>query len=93
MNKYKEPLNKILNCLGAIEKVLWTEDIMLLNELVDKENPKAPIPTPMAHLYGTYNCPNCKNPLPMKHNALKKKAPRLYCDRCGQKIDWDKVRG
>ena len=56
----------------------------------DKETPIAPIPT--SNYSDRHNCPRCKNQLPLKENALKKKAPRLYCDRCGQRIDWDAVK-
>ena len=58
----------------------------------DKETPVAPIPTQYGYRSGRHNCPRCKNQLPSKENALKKKAPRLYCDRCGQRIDWESVK-
>lgn len=58
----------------------------------DKETPIAPIPTQYGYRSGRHNCPRCKNQLPSKENALKKKAPRLYCDRCGQRIDWESVK-
>lgn len=87
MNKYQEALD----ILSHIAKNQGYEHcIDNLQELVDKVKPRMPIPT--SRYSGRHNCPNCKNQLPLKENCMKKKAPRLYCDRCGQRIDWSKVR-
>ena len=62
----------------------------ILKELTDKATATKPIPT--SNYSGRHNCPSCKNQLPLKETCMKKKAPRLYCDRCGQKIDWRNKR-
>ena len=85
MNKYQESLDRVKKEHIFIEDYLKGE-IDLLQELVDKETPENPIETKY-----TNKCPRCKNQLPLKENALKKKTPKLYCDRCGQRIDWSKV--
>ena len=82
MNKYQESLFIIEH----ISKDQGYEHCVdTLQELVDIATPKYPIITRC-----TNKCPRCKNTLPLKENALKKKAPKIYCDRCGQRIDWRK---
>ena len=85
MNKYQAALD-ILSHISKNQG--YDHCIEALQELVDKETSKKPIKTRC-----TNKCPRCKNTLPLKENALKKKAPKLHCDRCGQRIDWSKAHG
>jgi DNA-directed RNA polymerase subunit RPC12/RpoP len=92
MNKYQEAFEDL--CITWDEEGMGKDHFKdqypylynTIKELVDKETPKKPIETEY-----TNKCPRCKNQLPLKENALKKKTPKLYCDRCGQRIDWSKV--
>ena len=98
MNKYEEAL-EIVDCkmhaddwFCEIEKRSskecakcdCTKAYETLKELVEKATQKKPIPLN----WDMNRCPNCKCYLPTKRNALKKREPRIYCDRCGQAIDW-----
>jgi DNA-directed RNA polymerase subunit RPC12/RpoP len=89
VNKYREALDRYSSHLITQEPFNYKDQLAVehLRELVDKESPRRPIETKYTH-----KCPNCKNQLPLKVNALNKKAPKLYCDRCGQKINWGNVR-
>ena len=92
MNKYQEAKANIINTLirivgyptfaSQVEK-----DFDVLDELVEKATPKKPI---QLENKNRSRCPNCKNQLPFRKNALKKQNPRIYCDRCGQALDWSK---
>ena len=73
-------------------KITWTDGWEeFLNYLkrcalaIEKATPKKPIQLTDKD---RSRCPNCKNQLPFRKNALKKQNPRIYCDRCGQAIDW-----
>ena len=91
--KYQEALDNLVHCKSETkckecrhkDRCTMDRDYKILKELVDKATPKYPIITRC-----TNKCPRCKNTLPLKENALKKKAPKMYCDRCGQRIDWRK---
>lgn len=102
MNNYKDALNELFvyskHSANKLEILSLTECYekleQLINEhfelkekyekLVDKATPKKPIPLK----WENNRCPNCKCYLPTKRNALKKREPRIYCDRCGQALDW-----
>lgn len=99
-NKYQEAYNTIFDDLLPIpelsggDKQLLFKSMDILQELVDKETPMKPITIkPEGNSIWDYptdriKCANCGNQLPMKKNCLKKKVPIMYCDRCGQKLDW-----
>lgn len=97
MNKYLEMYKRLeddwQNYLENNGK-LTHEDMLLIRELVLKATAKKtitikPIGTGTME-YPTYRikCPTCNHQLPMKKNCISKNPPILYCDRCGQKIDW-----
>ena len=76
MNKYQEALNNLL--LTARK----TEDIRIIQELVDKETPMKPQKTE----YGDYLCGKCgwlvwEAYTPEKHERCSGK-------ECGQVVDW-----
>lgn len=89
MNKYQEALN-ILSTYSDENGVINTGPLSTLQELVNRAKPKKPI-----KLYDKRRskCPNCESQLPFKKNAINKHMPRLYCDRCGQRIDWSEDDG
>ena len=84
MNKYQGALCKIVNKLPAIEKALCDDDIMLLEDLCDKEKPIKPYKDKLS--YSGYKCSNCKNNIYelRSHNIVN----TPYCIWCGQKLDW-----
>lgn len=85
MNKYQE-YQEALNFLKKIEKENTYKRIGLFNhtqcdilqELVDKATPKKVKPFPNSLYIKT--CPDCDLHLSLTQN---------YCDRCGQKLDWE----
>lgn len=100
MNKYQEALDTLLckahtnhevceankctkdeSCLECDVQKAFEK----LQELVEKATPKKPIQLSDSR---RHKCPNCNCQLPFKKNVLKKQNPRIYCDRCGQRIDW-----
>lgn len=90
MNKYEEALSSITFTMHLRVKPKYLgrcedENLDILEELVEKSIPKKPI---KLHDGRRSKCPNCESQLPFKKNAIKKHMPRLYCDRCGQRIDW-----
>ena len=95
-NKYQEALDNVMKDNPKAKLTISDihKDIRLLLELVLKETPKKPItikPIGTGVMdYPTYRikCPTCNHQLPMKKNCINKKPPILYCDRCGQKLDW-----
>ena len=95
MNKYQEALNRL--CCNTdyndysnqtINEV--SEDIVTLQQLIDKETPKKTIKLPYKDIYGNkigdskthfFNaCPNCKGNVGIQAE---------YCRHCGQKLEWD----
>lgn len=66
-----------------------------IEELIEKSKAKKPItikPSGESVFdYPTYRikCASCGHQLPMKKNCVSKRKTILYCDRCGQKIDWE----
>lgn len=96
MNKYDKAIRGIayFGYCRRCREIFGTEkcvrhdcynDVKALDELVEKATPKKPI---QLENKDRSRCPNCKNQLPFRKNALKKQNPRIYCDRCGQAIDW-----
>ena len=83
MNRYEEAFEELKEVLYLPDKYL-EKRLNILQELVEKATPKKPIPLN----WDMNRCPNCKCYLPTKRNALKKREPRIYCDRCGQALDW-----
>jgi hypothetical protein len=98
MNKYQEALDNLVHCKSITRckeckhKDLCTmeRDSKILQELVDKETPKKPV-TIIGLYYNTgrIKCPTCNHQLPMKKNCVSKRKTILYCNRCGQKLDWE----
>ena len=75
MNKYQEALNTISRFIEQ-----WadcTEEIKVVQELVDKETPKKPLPP--KDTFFLHQCPNCKV------DFIGSSIDRC---QCGQKIDW-----
>lgn len=91
--EYKETLFRLeedwQNYLENKGKLTY-EDMVLIKELLLKKTPKKPI-TIIGLYYNTgrIKCPTCNHQLPMKKNCISKKPPILYCDRCGQHLDWE----
>ena len=76
MNKYQEALNTISRFIEQ-----WadcTEEIKVVQELVDKETPKKPLPP--KDTFFLHQCPNCKV------DFIGSSIDRC---QCGQKIDWN----
>lgn len=74
MNKYQEALNQIKHELYAEED---DYNVSLMQELVDKETPKKPLPP--KDTFFLHQCPNCKV------DFIGSSIDRC---QCGQKIDW-----
>ena len=92
-DKYQEALDNVKRVYRESEHY-DEQDIATLQELVDLATPKKPITIkPTGDSIWDYptdriKCPNCSVQLPMKKNCLAKKKPILFCDRCGQRLDW-----
>ena len=81
MNKYQKVLNDMYAVLINDGK-RWHERKSLLQELVEKENPKHPFETE----YEGIVCPNVQCGEPLERYSVQ---DRVRCSDCGQKIDWN----
>lgn len=81
MNKYQEALNRIDTYRVNKSLKLDIKDILTLQELVDKETPKKPIP----FLNSLYKCENCKGIFQNYHYQNR-------CPNCGQELDWSDAK-
>lgn len=85
MNKYQEALKNVKEvakwqqntyvCYGYI----CDQDILALEELVEKATPKKPLGLSLTHDGRVGNCPFCKK--------LVRERSKNICE-CGQKLDW-----
>ena len=96
MNKYQEALKNVKEvakwqqntyvCYGYIRD----QDILALEELVEKATPKKPILKAMegysAEVASHLVCPSCGKPIVNVWSSAEYK-PR-YCHYCGQALDW-----
>ena len=105
MNKYQKAFNTFEDRILPVHYYTTKDDwknIHIVKEACDKaakydekETPKKPItikPSGESVFdYPTYRikCASCGHQLPMKKNCVNKKPPILYCDRCGQRIEWE----
>ena len=103
MNKYQEAINELKNnllndkegdlyyehCNGNDKYVLTKDEMIALQELVDRATPKKVDASKVITVYdystNQYEtivpCPNCANNIPFD-NGFK------FCPHCGQALDW-----
>lgn len=98
-NKYQEALDNAISDIeycynDSFEEVpeKRLKEVELLQQLVDKENPKEPIDKGFKNDILQYKCPTCKIGKVGKliDNGWKTKGEGFtnYCPNCGQKIKW-----
>lgn len=78
MNKYQEALMYIYTVTND-SKI--TNQLSILEPLVDKATPKKPIPLFIPIAYLPYRCPICGTLVNHKKDKFN------YCPKCGQAID------
>lgn len=92
MDKYQEALENVKyapSFMGGNPKyamsmqssTAFLEDIAILKELVDKENPIKIKGLSATHEGFVANCPNC-------NSFIRQETSTKRCDECGQKLDW-----
>ena len=94
MNKYQEALNRLLcntdyNDYSNQTITDVSEDIVTLQELVEKETPlevdhtSDGYPDDYYLVYDIAFCPNCDRAFEVTYNEHYK-----YCPSCGQRLNW-----
>lgn len=98
MNKYQEALNRVKTAPSFIggtdlykthlnSSELFLQDIITLQELVDKETPKKVSAEwragydPQLYYPKSFYCPSCSR-------RLRGNQSYKYCPKCGQALDW-----